>query len=88
MVTGLTNGVGYTFTVTATNGSGTGPPSSASSAVTPATIPGAPTSVSAVAGNTSATVRLDRPGQRWQQRHLDYTATSNPGGFPRHSVRC
>lgn len=35
-VTGLTNGVSYTFTVTATNSFGTGPQSTASSAVTPA----------------------------------------------------
>ncbi len=34
-VTGLTNGTAYTFTVTATNGAGTGPASAASNAVTP-----------------------------------------------------
>jgi fibronectin type 3 domain-containing protein len=41
-VTGLTNGTTYSFTVTATNGVGTGPASNALSA-TPATVPGAPT---------------------------------------------
>ena len=35
-VTGLTNGVAYRFTVTATNRLGTGPPSAVSNAVTPA----------------------------------------------------
>ena len=34
-VTGLTNGTSYAFTVTATNGDGTGPASSASNGVTP-----------------------------------------------------
>ena len=35
-VVGLTNGTGYTFKITATNGIGTGPSSAASNAVTPA----------------------------------------------------
>ncbi|NBV25694.1 MAG: fibronectin type III domain-containing protein, partial [Proteobacteria bacterium] len=62
IVTGLTNGTAYTFTVTATNATGNSNPSNASILpVTPSTIPGAPTNVTAVAGNTQATVSFTAP---------------------------
>ena len=63
VVSGLTNGTAYTFTVTATNAVGTGPSSVPSSAVTPTavTAPLAPTGVSATAGNGSATVSWTAP---------------------------
>lgn len=61
LVTGLTNGTSYAFTVTATNGVGTGPASGASNSVTPAAVPDAPTNVSATAGNASATVTWTAP---------------------------
>ena len=54
-VTGLANGQGYTFSVTATNAVGLGPASASSVTVIPATTPTAPTGVSATAGNGSAT---------------------------------
>ena len=60
-VAGLTSGDSYTFTVTATNGIGTGPASSASNPVTPMTLPGAPRSVSATRGDASATVSWTAP---------------------------
>src|SRR5439155_1681139 len=41
-VIGLTNGTSYTFAVTATNSLGTGPASSPSNSITPATVPGTP----------------------------------------------
>jgi YVTN family beta-propeller protein len=54
IVTGLTNGVAYTFTVTARNDVGSSPPSAASAPITPRpepVAPGAPTGVVGVAGN-------------------------------------
>ena len=56
-ITGLTNGTSYTFTVTATNAVGTGPPSSASNAVTPTVTP-APAFVQAVSAHGSSVSKL------------------------------
>lgn len=81
VVTGLTNGTAYTFTVTATNAIGTGPPSAASNSVTPATVPGAPTIGTAVAGNAQADVAFTAPGSNGGSAITSYTATSSPGGF-------
>lgn len=77
--TGLTNGTSYTFTVVAMNGAGAGPSSQASAAVTPATVPGAPTSVSAVAGVRSATVSWAAPSANGSAI-TGYTVTTSPGG--------
>ena len=54
-VTGLSNGTSYQFTVAATNGSGTGPPSSPSASVTPQAGAQATTSTVPPAGGTSTT---------------------------------
>ena len=80
-VTGLTNGTSYTFTVTATNGVGTGPASGASNSVVPATVtvPGAPTGVSAVAGDAQATVSFSAPVSNGGSPITSYTVTSSPG---------
>ncbi len=78
-VNGISNGTPYTFSVTATNGVGTGPASSASTAVTPAAVPGAPTGVSATAGNSSAAVSWSAPASNGSAI-TSYTVTSSPGG--------
>jgi hypothetical protein len=82
-VSGLTNGTPYTFTVTATNGVGPGPASVASSPVTPATLPGAPTGVAAIPGvaatpgNASALVSWAAPASNGSPIS-SYTVTSSP----------
>jgi subtilisin-like proprotein convertase family protein len=65
--TGLTNGTTYFFEVTAVNGVGEGPVSNEASA-TPATVPGAPTALTATFGNA--------------QVALSWTAPTSNGGDP------
>ena len=77
-VTGLTNGTAYTFTVRATNSVGAGPASAASAAVTPYTVPGAPTSVAAAAGDASAAVSWTSPASNGGNAITSYTATAVP----------
>ncbi len=79
-VAGLTNGVSYTFTVTATNLWGTSA-GTTSSAVVPAPIPAAPTSVVATAGNAQATVTWIAPSNTGGLVVTGYTVTSMPGGL-------
>ena len=59
-MTGLANGTQYTFKVYASNAVGPGPAAS-TTATTPATVPGAPTGVSATAGNAQARVSWSAP---------------------------
>jgi hypothetical protein len=79
-VKSLKNGTAYTFTVTATNAIGTGPASSPSNSVTPGTVPGAPTNVTAKAGNGQATVSFKLPANG-ESLITVCTATSKPGGI-------
>jgi len=83
-VNGLTNGTAYTFTIVATNVVGNSVASAASSAVTPmvsVTVPGPPTSVTAVAGNGQATVSFTAPASNGGSAITGYTVTSSPGGI-------
>ncbi|PWA05181.1 fibronectin type III domain-containing protein [Flavobacterium psychrotolerans] len=81
IVTGLTNGTAYTFTVTATNGIGTSVASAASNSVTPFTVPNAPTIGTATGGSTQASVTFTAPAFNGGSAITSYTVTSSPGGF-------
>ena len=81
-VTGLTNGTSYTFTVTPTNANGSGTQSSPSNSVTPNnSAPGAPTNVTATAGDGSATVSWTAPASDGGAAIDGYIVTANPGGL-------
>lgn len=81
VVTSLVNGTTYDFTVTATNSVGTSPPSSpvVSSTPAPATAPGAPTNVSAIAGNAAASVAWTAPVSDGGSPLTGYAVTSSTG---------
>lgn len=67
VVTGLTNGQAYTFTVTADNAAGTGASSGASNSITPA---------------ATQTITFDNPGPRTFGTSPTLTATSDSGLTP------
>ena len=80
-INGLTNGTAYTFAVTATNAIGTSVASVASAAVTPSTVPEKPTAVTAVVGDTQATISFTAPTNIGGAALTSYTVTSSPGDF-------
>jgi chitodextrinase len=78
---GLANGTSYTFRVTAANAAGSSISSTPSQPVTPRTVPGEPTGVAAVAGDTEAAVSWTAPAGDGGSAITGYTVTSEPGGF-------
>lgn len=75
LVTGLTNGVAVTCTVTASSGSLTGIPSAPSNSAAPAVLPGAPSIGTAVAGNGQVSVVFTAPASDGGSPISNYTAT-------------
>ncbi|HVG08307.1 MAG TPA: fibronectin type III domain-containing protein [Thermoanaerobaculia bacterium] len=80
-IPGLAVGTTYTFTVKATNRKGTGPASAPSNAVKAAAAPGAPTGVTAVDGDASATVTWTAPAGDGSSPITGYRVVSTPGGI-------
>ncbi|MGY1735222.1 S8 family serine peptidase [Geodermatophilus sp. SYSU D00684] len=79
-VTGLANGSGYAFTVTATNAVGTGPASEpAYGSPAAVTVPGAPAWVSATPGNGQASVTWAAAASGGSPV-TGYTVRASPGG--------
>jgi hypothetical protein len=76
-VTGLANGTTYTFQVAAKNIAGDGPYSTASTSITPRTVPDAPTGVTATADNTGGIdVSWSAPTNNGGASITDYTLQS------------
>ena len=71
-VTGLTNGQSYTFRVRAANSAGRSAASTASASVTPATVPGAPTGLSATVSDQRVDLIWMAPASNGGEPITDY----------------
>ena len=81
-VNGLTNGTAVTFAVQANNGAYTSDSSTATIAVTPATISAAPSAVTATSTSPGkATVTFTAPTDNGGSGIVEYVVTSSPGGL-------
>jgi len=79
-VIGLTNGVGYTFKVSASNILGAGDPSVSTGVITPSSVTSPPRSVTASALSNSTLVSWQIPSDNGGLAISSYTATASPGG--------
>lgn len=79
-VTGLTNGTGYVFRVSARNIAGTGLPSSSSSSVIPRTAPSAAQSVVGVSGNAQVALSWSAPSSTGGNAVTDYVVQYSSDG--------
>ena len=77
-VPNLVNGTAYTFSITATTAAGTGEPG-VSNAVTPHTVPGAPTNVTAVPDDGRATVSFTPPADNGGDAITQYKVYASTG---------
>jgi len=81
-ISGLTTGTTYTFTANATNIVGTSTSSVASNSITAASVPGAPTGISAVSVNSrGANVSFTAPASNGGASITSYIAVSTPGNI-------
>jgi hypothetical protein len=78
LVTGLANGVSVTCEAWSTNSAGAGP-RTAANAVTPATLPAAPTVTGVESGDASARVSFDAPADDGGAPVTGYAASCTPG---------
>jgi secreted trypsin-like serine protease len=79
VVPGLTNGVEYGFTITATNGGGTGP-SAITNSVTPLGPPTAPGIPTVERGDATANLSWSAPTSNGGDPNLSYAVTGTPSG--------
>ncbi len=79
-VTGLANGTGYLFRITAVNGIGTGPFTDLTPAVVPATFPGTLTALTATRGNGQAGLTWKAPASSGGSAITDYLVQSSTDG--------
>jgi len=82
IVTGLTNGESYSFTVVAHNADGDSPVSASSNTVVPLGVPAAPASVAATPLNASASVTWSAPADDGGSPITGYTITTTGTGAP------